>query len=380
MFDCFATTIKGLELLLVDELKQSGVTDFIIASAGVIFKATLNTVISLNINSRIASRILIKVGTNNYKNENDIYNIAYNIEWDEWFSVDKNIKISTSAIQCDLKSLNFITLIVKDAVCDYFVSKFDKRPDVDKREPDIRIYTFLNNDTASIYIDTSGEALFKRGYRTTKQEAPIKENLAAGLIKLTQWDCKKPIIDPMCGSGTILIEAALMAKNIAPGLRRSFAFEKLRMFDKNSLIKVKEEAQKKIVNTELKIYGSDISSKALEQTRSNINKAKLESIINLNIINIKDLTRIGDEGVLLTNPPYGLRLGDIQELETLYPQISSCLKKNFFGWSCFFFSADTKISTLMRLKPSKKINILNGSLKCCLYKFEIVEGSNRNKK
>ena len=377
MLECFATTIKGLEQILVNELTEFGAYNFTLATAGVLFNADFNTVMNLNLNSRIASRILIKVKSGSYDNEDDIYNLAYTVKWQEWFSVDKSIKVSTSAIICDLKSLNFITLRVKDAVCDYFVSIQNKRPDVNKDDPDIRIYTFLNKNIASIYIDSSGDALFKRGYRVDRQEAPIKENLAAGLIKLTQWDTKIPLLDPMCGSGTILIEAALIANNIAPGLYRSFAFEKFNIFNNSSFVRLKKDAEQKITTNKVDIYGSDISSQALEQTRKNISNSNINLKIHLNQINITELNRINDVGIVLTNPPYGIRLSDFEQLHVLYPQISSCLKKQFFNWDCYFYSADLKISTLMRLLPNKKIHIPNGSLKACLYKFHIVDGSNR---
>ena len=308
----------------------------------------------------------------------DIYNIAYSIEWDDWFDVNMNIKVATSAIRSPLKSLEFITLKVKDAICDNFVNKMQQRPNVDKHEPDIRIYNFLTQDTITIYIDTSGEALFKRGYRSHHQEAPLKENLAAGLIQLSGWDYVTPLFDPMCGSGTLIVEATMMALNIAPGLSRKFAFEKLHNFAQSTWDNMKFEAKQAIIkNSNLKIYASDINPKAIINTDKNLQHARLREYVDYKEADFLHSSPPQTTGTLITNPPYGVRLSEQQELVALYPKIATHLKHNFCGWNCYFFTADLSMPKLMRLKPSKKTPLFNGALECRLYEFKMVSGSNR---
>jgi putative N6-adenine-specific DNA methylase len=217
VFNCFATTNKGLEILLAEELTTLGAKDVNTVTAGLEFRATLNDIVKMNLHTRLASRIMIQLGHGPYSNNDDaedIYGLACEINWSEWFHVGNTIKVSTNAIKSPLTSLEFVTLKVKDAICDYFNERVDARPNVDKQNPDMRIYNFLTEDTVTIYLDTSGDTLFKRGYRKLKLEAPIKENLAFGLIKLSGWTPEQPFFDPMCGSGTIAVEAICYGLNI----------------------------------------------------------------------------------------------------------------------------------------------------------------------
>ena len=378
MYHCFASTNKGLEQLLTEELISLGATDVIATTAGAQFKATMNTIMQLNLQSRLASRIMLEVGFGEYHNEDDIFAIASRIYWREWFDVDMSIKVKTSAINSPLKSLEFITLKVKDAICDQFMQTHDKRPDVNKQNPDMRIYNFLTEDTVTIYLDTSGEALFKRGYRSQRQEAPLKENLACGLIKLSGWDYTTPLLDPMCGSGTIVIEAVHMALNIAPGLKRTFSFEKFDNFyqkewdDMKALAKQAIQSEKK-----LQIYASDINPDAITQTEENLRHAKLREYVEFRTADFLNIKAPASSGTLLCNPPYGVRLNELDDLATLYPKIASHLKNDFPGWNCYFFTTDLRMPKLLRLKPSKKTPLLNGALDCRLFEFKMVRGSNR---
>lgn len=378
MYHCFASTNKGLENLLVDELINLGATDVIALTAGAKFKASMNSIMFINLYSRIASRIMLEVGFGEYTNEEDIYNIASRIYWREWFDIDMSIKVKTSAINSPLKSLEFITLKVKDAICDQFMQTYEKRPDVNKLEPDMRIYNFLTENTVTIYLDTSGEALFKRGYRSKRQEAPLKENLAAGLIRLSGWDYNTPLIDPMCGSGTLAIEAALMALDIAPGLKRSFAFEKMDNFYQKDWDDMKAQAKEKIKkNIKLKIFASDINPDAVSKTEENLRHAKLREHVDFKVVDFLQIIPPNEHGTLVTNPPYGVRLNELDDLAILYPKIASHLKKHFPMWNCYFFTNDLRLPKLMRLKPSKKIPLFNGALDCRLFEFKMVSGSNR---
>lgn len=378
MHTCFATTNKGLEHLLKTELESLGATECNIVNAGIQFRAELNSIIDMNLHSRLASRIMLQVAFGGYRNEDDIYDICRKVKWQEWFHVGNSLKVATSAIHSPLKSLEFITLKVKDAICDHFVETVDARPNVNKQSPDIRIYNFLTGDTVTVYLDTSGEALFKRGYRQNHLEAPLKENLAAGLIKLTNWQSNMPFYDPMCGSGTIILEAVSIGLNIAPGLNRSFGFEKLEQFDLNYFKQIKELAKLAInYNTPLKIYANDISKRAVSLTKENLLSAGLDKYVHLTNNDFLNQGAPEDHGILLCNPPYGIRLDEQEKLAEFYPQLGSHLKRRFANWNCYFFSADMSITRLIRLKPSRKTPLFNGALDCRLFEFKMVSGSNR---
>jgi putative N6-adenine-specific DNA methylase len=375
---CFATTVRGLEELLAAELKELGAEEIKIVNAGMEFNASLSNIMAMNLNSRLASRIMIRLGYSGYRHEDDIYRLARKIEWLDWFHSGNSIKVATSAIQSPLKSLDFVTLKVKDAICDYFNEKVDSRPDVNKLEPDMRIYNFLTKDTVTIYLDTSGDTLFKRGYRRLKLEAPIRENLASGLIQLSGWQPDQAFYDPMCGSGTLAVEAIGIGLNLAPGLNRNFAFEKLANFDADNYQEIQIAAKKK-ENRErkLKIYASDINRKAIEIARQNFQQIKLEEYVEFSYGDFLSKKAPSESGVLLTNSPYGVRLEELDRLTELYPRIGNTLKQNFANWSCYFFTADLRMPKLVRLKPSRKIPVYNGALECRLYEFKMVSGSNR---
>ena len=406
LYKCFATTNRGLEQVLSEEFSSLGAINIEIVVSGILFEATMQTVMQLNLHSRLASRIMLQLISDDYYNENDIYSLAYSINWDEWFTVDHNtIKVSSSAIKSPLRSLNFVTLKVKDAICDKFVSKYHKRPDVDKKNPTMRIYLFLNEKTATIYLDTSGEALFKRMYRNNKLEAPIRENLAAGLLRLTNWTPNSILYDPMCGSGTIVIEAILMGLNIPVGLNRKFAFMHFVFFNKmqvawQDMLNIAKQSINYAQN--LKIFASDIDSMAIKSATENLNNlsllkyitivtgdflknpltndiSKAYSTISNSDLNSSDTTSNVSPAIMLTNPPYGVRL-DINDVNnTLYEDIASNLKKHYANWDCYFITADLDLPKFMRLKPSRKIPVMNADLDCRLFKFSMVEGSNRKR-
>jgi len=378
VYQCFATTARGLEQLLADELTSFGASKLNTVNAGIQFTASLETIMKANLHSRIASRIMIQVGFGGYRNEEDIYNVAKNIKWDEWLHVGNSIKVSTTAIRSPLKSLEFITLKVKDAICDYFVSKVDARPDVNKQRPDVRIYNFLTEDTITIYLDTSGEALFKRGYRENKLEAPLKENLAAGIIQLANWHPDITLYDPMCGSGTIAIEAISYGLNIAPGLNRSFGFENLEKFDLTLFKELKTKAKQAInYDQKLKIYASDINRRAASVAEDNFKTAGFSKYVKLDYGDFLSKYPPDSTGMLITNPPYGVRLDEQEQLAEFYPKLGDNLKKRFSNWDCYFLTSDLALAKLIHLKPSRKIPVFNGALECRLFEFKMVKGSNR---
>ena len=379
MLPCFATTVRGLEQLLADELTTFGAREINLVNAGLEFVADFEAIMQMNLHSRLASRIMLRVAATGYRTEEDIYRLARKVEWSKWFNSGDSIKVATSAIGCPLKSLDFVTLRVKDAICDYFVEQVDSRPSVDKAAPDMRIYTFLTEESVTIYVDTSGETLFKRGYRKAKLEAPIRENLAFGLIKLSGWSPDQPFYDPMCGSGTIVIEAVCYGLNIAPGLNRNFAFEKFTTFNEAAWFKFKAAAVAAInYHQPLQIYASDISRNAIEIAKQNLQQIKLDQYVHFSSGDVLDKTAPAATGVLITNPPYGIRLDEQEHLATVYPLLAKVLKNSFAGWRCCFFTADLRMPKLFRLKPSRKIPLYNGALECRFYEFKMVSGSNRS--
>lgn len=372
----FASCPRGLEEVLQQELMEIHANDIKRVDGGMLFSGDKEVLYKANLSSRIATRILCLVKQGSYENEDDIFNAALSVEWTTWFALEKTIKVSTTAIQCPLKSIDFMTLRIKDAVCDIFREKTGKRPDVEVRDPDIRIHLFLEKNNFSLYIDTSGAPLHQRGFRTASVEAPIKENLAAGIIKLSGWNPGEPFLDPMCGSGTFLIEAAMIASNQAPGLNRNFGFMAWKSFDNILFSAIKKTYMDQVTKKDfLKIYGSDKDLRAIRVSKKNLTLAGFENSVQLVCKQFSEITPPYSEGVLVTNPPYGERIGE--ELDSAYPEWATSLKQSFAGWRTYFLTNDFRMPKLMRLSPSKKTPLYNGALDCRLFEIKMVAGSNR---
>ncbi len=282
-----------------------------------------------NLRSRIASRVLWKVADFSYRDEQGVYDAARAVEWPRLFAVERTLRVNVTAQKSPLKSLEFATLRIKDAVCDRFRDATGRRPDVERASPDVRVHAFLEAGRGTLYLDTSGEPLFKRGWRAGATEAPLRENLAAGIVMLTGWRPDEALLDPMCGGGTLLIEAAAMARGRAPGARRAFGFEKLAVFDPKVWESVQTQQGRSFQDPRL--FGSDSDPKALAV------------------------------------------------FARFYPRLGDALKKNFAGWRCFIFTADLRLPKLIRLDPSARTPLWNGALECRLYEFEMVAGSRRRK-
>lgn len=378
----FATCPRGLESVLVEELSQLGAARVASTDGGASFEGDMPLAWKANLESRVATRILWRVGKCRYANENDIYQAALCLDWPSWFDVSRSIMVKVTAVKSPLKSLEFITLRIKDAVCDKFREKGGTRPNVDTREPDVRIHAYLTADECQFYVDTSGAALYQRGFRQASVEAPLRENLAAGILRLTGWQPGMPLLDPMCGSGTFLIEAALMALDIAPGLRRRFGFENLKNFDAKAWDSLKQAAQKRALPARpMLLLGSDNDPRAVRAARQNLEGAGLSNVVQVQQMNVLQVAAPalpeGASGILLSNPPYGVRIGEDEQLAAFYPQLAASLKKSFAGWHAFFLTSDLRMPKLMRLSPSRKTPLFNGPLECRLFEFRMVAGSNR---
>lgn len=378
MPDFFAPCPRGLEALLRTDLESMGAQSVRAVDGGVHFSGDWTLCYRANLESRVASRILWRVKEATYRSEQDIYQAAFDLQWQRWFDVSNTIRVNVTAIKCPLKSLEFVTLRIKDAVCDRFRAHCNERPSVNTLEPDIRIHAFIEGNNLTLYLDTSGDALFKRGVRQQTNIAPLRENLAAGILRLTGWQPGTPLLDPMCGSGTFLIEAAQMSLNIQPGIVRHFAFEKLKNFDAAKWKQMREQAiAAQLPPTQLEIYGSDLYGDALKTAQRNLAEAGLTECIHLKQANVLEVSAPADHGVLIANLPYGERMGDLEELAALYPRIGDALKKRFGGWTAYLFTADKAILKLMRLAPSRRIPLFNGPIECRLLEYKIVAGSNR---
>jgi putative N6-adenine-specific DNA methylase len=371
----FATAPRGLEALLAQEVQSLGAKDAVATAGGVSFSGSWEVCYRVNLWSRIASRVLWQVGAFGYRSEQDLYDAARGVAWQQYFSVQRKIRVNVTAQKSPLKSLEFATLKVKDAVCDRFRDRTGSRPDVDRAAPDVRIHVFLEAASGILYLDTSGEALFKRGWRMDVADAPIRENLAAGIVMLTGWKFDQPLLDPMCGSGTFLSEAAAMARGRAPGAKRPFGFEKLAAFDAKLWERIRNERTVQPVAPRL--YGSDTDPEALKAARRNLGAAGVERWVTLEQTDVLARAAPAPAGVMVANPPYGERIGSAEELAALYPKLGDALKKNFAGWNCFFFTADQRMAKLIRLQPSRRTPLWNGAIECRLYEFRIVSGSNR---
>lgn len=376
----FATCPRGLELLLAAELQRLKAETIHVVGGGVQFSGDFSLCYRINLESRIASRVLWQVATNRYRNEDDIYRIAYALPWNDWFEPKGSIRVDVSAIQCPLTSLNFVTLKIKDAVCDKIRRLSGRRPDVDTRQPDIPIQGHLTDRDFTLYLDTTGDPLFKRGRRLVAGDAPLRENLAAGILRLAGWLPGIPLLDPMCGSGTILLEAAHMALDIAPGSGRHFAFEKLKNFDSRRWHELlQQSAARQKPKVPLSIHGSDLSGEAIKSARTNLTAAGLERLVSLKRANVLEISAPAKEGIIVTNPPYGVRIGEQQELAEFYPKLGDALKQKFTGWRVYLLSADMRLPKLIRLSASKRTPLFNGALECRLFEYKMVEGGMRKK-
>jgi putative N6-adenine-specific DNA methylase len=390
-FSFFCPCPRGLEAALAEELAEIGQLSKTLkvhtqVPGGVHCSGDIADAYRINLHSRIASRVLLRIAQSSYANENDIYDLALAQPWEDWFSVDHTIRVDLTAIKSPLKSLEFTTLKIKDAVCDRFRDQFSKRPSVDTRMPDMRIVGFLDARNFTLYLDTSGEALFKRGWREETGDAPLRENLAAGLLRVSGWKPGTVLFDPMCGSGTILIEAAQILAGIPPGARRHFAFEKFHEFDAAAWRAIKGDFKPNPLPSTPTIFGSDISGDMVAMTRHNLQCAGVPFEIPLKQIEAQEVKPPTEQaGILLTNPPYGERIGvrgdstqPVDEMTTaFYSAFSTTLKQRFAGWHVFLFTADLGVPKLLRLKESRKTPFFNGALECRLFRFDMVAGFNR---
>jgi putative N6-adenine-specific DNA methylase len=372
----FAPCPRGLEAVLAAELVALGATYPAPTDGGVGFAGPIELAYHANLESRLASRILWQVAHGRYRNEDELYRLAHGVDWKRHFIAERTLRVDLTAARAPLASIEFATLKVKDAVCDRFRADSGKRPSVDKERPDVRVFGHLAEHEATLYLDTSGEALFKRGWRRDADIAPLRENLAAGILALSGWTPATPLLDPMCGAGTIAIEAALKAADRAPGLARTFGFQKLAWYDGPTWQRIRQRARDRArtAPSNRTIFASDIDARVLAQCRSNAAAAGVDAWIDVAPADVLSRAAPAAAGLLIANPPYGVRLEDEATLAAFYPKLGDALKKRYTGWTACFLTGDPRLPKLIGLKPSKRTPLYNGAIECRLFRFEIVAG------
>lgn len=376
-FKIIIKTSFGLEEVLNEELKQLGISNIETGNRVVSFNGNLTDLYRLNLWLRTANRILVPIANFKITSDSDLYDKVKNIDWTSFFNVKQTFAIDSTVFSPIFNHTKYAAFKTKDAVVDQFRDKFNIRPNVNTENPDIRINLHIDAESnCTISLDSSGDPLFKRGYRDSRSIAPIKEDLAAGLILLSDWDKKSTFIDLFCGSGTLLIEAAMMAKNIAPNIKREqFGFMNWKNYDATLFSKIKDEALKSQKPLENKVIGVEISGRALGMARANISSANLMDVIELHKKDFKDFNAPADKGVIVSNPPYGERLGE--NVDELYKDFGDTLKQKYAGYSAWFISSNMEALKKVGLKPSKKVKLFNGNLECRLMNYQLYDGSKR---
>ncbi len=409
----FLPCAAGVEALLTEEIERLLPASRVHpARGGVALEGEPHEVMVLNLESRLAQRVLIEVAHGSYRSEDDVYALARSVEWSEWITPQHTLRVDTTAHRCPLKSLNFAALRVKDAVCDALREATGERPSVDTRHPDLQLVLHLGEHEATLYVDSSGESLFKRGWREDKGDAPLKETLAAAMLAAAGWrgtpEQGGALHDPCCGSGTIAIEAAQIACGIAPGLRRRFAFERLLPFAADALRaelqRLRSHAQARIHPSAVPIHASDVSFRMVDFARRNAQRAGVEAAIAFHggdaLERAAPALPDGLPGTLMINPPYGERIevggkaarksdewraaedrDNRQAPSDFFARLAAHWKHVYTqhpaGWTAYVLSPDMKLPGAMRLKESRRVPLWNGPIECRLFRFDLVAGSAR---
>lgn len=383
MFNFFAAAPKGFEYSLASELKDFGATDVKESVAGVYFSAPLELAYRITLWTRLASRIVLVIYKGACESAEQLYNAAYCIDWPSHFSHKKTFSIDFHGTGGFINNTQFGALKIKDAVVDRFRDDGTPRPDVERVNPDFKIDAHFRNGQVTISMNFSGASLHQRGYRSTTGEAPLKENLAANMLVRSGWQANQTtILDPFCGSGTVLIEAALMAADIAPGLNREkFGFENWQSHNKTMWQAIFDEAQARATlgktRCKIKFYGSDIEAHLVSIAKRNAENAGVAEFIEFTVSDALDVTPPVSEGFLISNPPYGERLGNVTELLQLYYQLGDKLKKEFGGWKIAMLCSDIELMSSLKLKADKQMKMFNGALECAFNIYTLHAKSTR---
>lgn len=373
-FEMVATTLFGFEEIVTGELRQLGAENVEILNRAVKFSGNKEMLYKCNLHLRTALKVLKPISQFMIRDNMDLYKKIRRIEWDQYLSVDGTLAIDATVNGDFFTHSQFVALKAKDAIVDQFRDKYERRPSIDLENPDLRINLHINERACTVSLDSSGASLGKRGYRKAQSLAPMSEVLAAGIIALSGWDKQKNIVDPMCGSGTFSIEAAMIACNMAPGRLRHFGFEKWTDFDAKLLEFLKKEADSAIVAPICKIYGSDIDSRSVEIAISNAENAKVGKYIQYKQMDFLNSDIQASNSVIFLNPPYGERLKEREEIIPFYQQIGTQLKHHYENCEAWIISGNIEALKFIGLRPSRKIRLFNGPIECKLQKYELFRG------
>jgi putative N6-adenine-specific DNA methylase len=368
-----AKTFAGFENLLLKELKKWGAKNIILLNRSVQFEGDYNLLYKVNYCSRFAIRVLWQVRNFNFDSNESFYKEMKSFEVEKYLSRSGTVAVSCTASESIFKTPLYAALVTKDAICDRFRDKYDERPDVDKENPDLQLHVHIHKNNATLYLDSSGESLHKRGYKVSNHPASINEITAAAMVALSDWDGKCDLIDPMCGGGTILIEAAMRALNIPAGYyREKFGFFKWLNFDRYTWKKIVNES---VIHDDIPIdlYGYDCNPRFLGMAKANVEKARLEDFILLNKKDMRTLKPKRTPAMLIFNPPYGERL-EMEDNNAFYKEIGDALKQNCPQCKAFLISSDTDALKYIGLKTCFKQNMFNGPLECKYYGYDLFSG------
>ncbi|WP_400190576.1 class I SAM-dependent RNA methyltransferase [Hymenobacter sp. B81] len=377
-----ATTQFGLEEVLAEELRQLGATVEKVGIRAVEFSGNKQLLYEAVLWCRTAMRILLPFAAFDAPDERSLYREVGRIDWSKYLSADQTFAITAVTNRSNLEHSLYIAQLTKDAIVDQFRARTGSRPSVDPVKPDVRLHLHLLDNEATLSLDAAGESLHRRGYRQLTNEAPLNEVLAAGLVLLTGWDGRRPLIDPMCGSGTILCEAALIAQRIAPGLYHpgDFAFQHWPDFEQALWDTVLMDArQARLDEPQAYLAGSDLSRDTIALARQNVEAAGLDDFIRLAVRDVRDAVPPKNEepGLILSNPPYGERIGAEAEMAGLYKTIGDTLKTHFQGYDAYLFTGNLTAAKSVGLRTSRRVPLYNGPIECRLLKYELYRGSRK---
>ncbi len=368
-------TLHGLEDVLAEEIKELGGQNLRKMKRAVACEGDKRFLYRANYNLRTALRILVPIYTFKARDEKELYNQVRRFDWSDYMDVHQTFAIDNSVFSEFFRHSKYATLKMKDAMADLFRDKFRKRPSIDVENPDVQFDLHGWKDNFTVSLDSSGQPLNQRGYRDTGHAAPLNEVLAAGMVKLAQWDAKQPLVDPMCGTGTILIEAAMMGQQMPPQLlRKNFCFRNWKDFDPVIWNRIKLESDGNMRKRPLKIDGGDVDENAVKMARKSLRKLGLSDQVKVRHIPFEKHIPGTPDGMIITNPPYGERI-EKDDILAFYKTISDLLKNNFQGFEAWVLSSNFKALNHIKLSPSQKIQLYNGSLECKFHKYELYAGS-----
>ena len=376
-FEIIAKTLFGLEEVLADEIRKLGGTDIQILTRAVRYTGDQELLYKSNYMLRTAIRILKPIASFRIFNDHQLYRYVKRIEWEKLMGLQDTFAIQAVTNSEIFRHSKYIALKSKDALVDRFREVHGSRPNVDTKHPDLRIHVHIDDKECTVSLDSSGSSLEKRGYKTEQTEAPMSEVLAAGIILLSKWDMKSSFIDPMCGSGTLPIEAAQMACGMPAGNSRSFAFEKWRDFDRGLWKKIKDDVAAHLQTPECQIQGFDNDTRAVDIARSNARRASVDEYITFEHADFLTSEPSIDGGVLIMNPPYGERLEEKDEMDSFYGDIGTHFKHHYSGRTAWILSSNFGALKHIGLRPTRKIKLFNGQLECSLRKYELYAGSKK---